>query len=268
MTSPTPPVRPANGKPDRGALSPSTKILAASTTLLIGSAVAMAFWRPSLDNNTNPLLDRLLVSAPLPAEALPKETVSPVQAAKSEKLAGESRAMNCRVSHNASTSAPLPSLAGSPALDTGNVKYAQVFPPPILENDPVPRKTEVKKIGKGEVVSGQKFQNVAVKFERIHQVTATPPKTARPTVDFSQRPTGVSTAEMSDALLPYFHAAENLKPLEKSESSRGPENPFETAPSSSETAPLGQLTPLRPLASTAVSLTELKPLQKKATDTP
>ena len=251
MTSPLPPRNPGDGKPERGALSPATKIFAASTTLLIGSVAALAFWRPSLDGNENPLMDRLIVSAPLPGESTPGTAVTESTASTSENQATEPNIV-----------ASLPSLEATPSLDTGKPKYAQVFPAPILATESAPRTSKARQAAPKASVPEQSFQNVTANFNRIHDKVPVAPKAQRPNSDFSTRPESVSTVEMSDSLLPYFHTTENLRPIsgrsEKEE--KEPENPFLTAPSSVEA--VQDSVPLRPLPSMSDSLTELRPLRK------
>lgn len=252
MTSPPPPTIPVTGKSDAGALSPGTKIFAASTTLLIGSAVAVACWKTSLEYDINPVMDRLLVSAPLPGELLPKaEAVSEMERSALAPVEKET------------VVAPLPSLAATPAMDSGNVKYAQAYPPPIYVSEKEVMKKETPKQAAASEVIPKKFINVSTEFKRVHSQAPTPPQTVRPKLDFIEPPQSASATEMSDALLPYFHSTENLKPMAKTGNTMiEPENPFQTAPSTVEPVEREALTPLKPIRSATGELTELKPRLK------
>lgn len=280
MPSPIPPKNPDTGArvvaPSRVALVCSTppalgvptKIFAAATLLLIGSAIALVFWKPAGEQPYFAILDRPLLVAPLPY-TVPTTPPSVPHGSPDGVPASIPASLTATALDSSHLKIPVSShrqalnrkaLKGDlqkkqnaydipeAISDQGNAKYSQTFPAPDLPKD----------IKKDTVTQQpeQKLLHVTAKFEPIHPLATPPPTPKRPRIDFADKPQSVSSVAMKDELLPYFFGVENLQPLASQEEKREPENPFQTEPSISHSVPINveKLRPLKPLRPTTPAI--------------
>jgi hypothetical protein len=285
MTSPILPQVPDEGTPESSALSPSMKIFAATTIIIGGAAVAAAFWKASLDfgmidSDIHSAIDRSFTAAPLPNFPLPPNAVA-VSGQPENVTANDSGNTNQNpafsVQSAQSAMTVLPALSQTPAVDSGNKKYAQKYQPPIIE--PAPQTSEKVIAVEKKTDSEKPITPSNTRFEPIHKISVPPaivPTTTVPSVTapitnnnhaadnlatnnpaannsvakIEKKPPAIPKTETNDEMLSLFQFADNFEPTPSSNETepRLPENPFLTTSTLAETErnphSIGNLLPL------------------------
>ncbi|MDR2706930.1 MAG: hypothetical protein LBC02_14220 [Planctomycetaceae bacterium] len=293
MTSPILPHVPDEGTTESRALSPSMKIFAATTIIIGGAAVAAAFWKASLDfgvidSGIHSAIDRSFAAAPLPNFPLQPNAVS-TQPEKSTANdfgnTNQESAFSVQSAQSAATM--LPALSQTPAVDSGNKKYAQKYQPPIIE--PAPQTSEKIFAAEKKIDSEKPVTPSNTRFEPIHKIsvppatapTATVPSVTAPVTNNNQtannfaakiekKPPAVPKTETNDEMRSLFQFADNFEQSSFSKvESALPENPFVTDSSLSETEPnLHSAVNLLPLHSLESPQSKESLLPLKPTETP
>ncbi|MDR0338551.1 MAG: hypothetical protein LBI18_15875 [Planctomycetaceae bacterium] len=303
MPSPILPDVPDTGTLESRALSPSMKIFAATTIIVGGAAVAAAFWKASLDfgvidSDIHSVIDRSFTTAPLPNFPLSPNTVSDQPATGNHSGNVNQETALAAQSVPATALPVLPALSQTPAVDSGNKKYAQKYQPPVII-EPVQQSSEKISATDKKTGNDKPITQSTTRFEPIHKIsvpvstvpTSTAPAVTSPSATIApsvtnndpfkkieKKPPTIPSSDTNDEMLSLFQFADNFEPTINSKTeSKLPENPFLTA-STSEEAERGSrynsdLLPLHlsdspqskesllPLKSTEIPLFQLQPLK-------
>jgi hypothetical protein len=208
--------------PEIPVLTPSVKIFTAVTIIIGGAAVAIAFWKATLDFQffsfaQNPAIDQRISTAPIPLSKPSGKEVS------------------------------LPTLLNTPPVDAGQGKYQQMYQPPVLE-PPKNREISEQSVSlekktqamtktiteKPEILKREPLDNRSnTKFEPIHKVQIPlPPEKSGDFGKIQKEPPHVPGNGFNDQILSLFQFADNVEQGRRVELGI-PENPFLT-PSSSQ----------------------------------
>lgn len=239
MTSPIPP-HPSEPEAVVGracALRPPTKILLATSVLLLGLIVAAGQLRPPEDPGRDPS-DRY-------PEFLP-------ETARTAKRTSESPVTEIAAATPATAPLPVPPTA---LPDGGSEKYGQAYQRPVLVFD---ESLQKKDKSKPEPVAAEKPRPASeLEFKPLYDVPTRTPVSVPDNRDvFKPAPRPESMRPTFDAILPLFEFAENFQPPDDGTM---PDNPFQSSASPHTPANLG-LVPLVPPEEEPEPLHRLRPL--------
>ncbi|MDR1964141.1 MAG: hypothetical protein LBQ50_10215 [Planctomycetaceae bacterium] len=249
MTSPILPAVPDEGTFESPALSPSMKIFAATTIIVGGAAIAAAFWKATLDFgavDSETTVDRSITAAPLPNYSLPEPLAVSGQPATTNNFDNSHQ--------NAVPPVPLavlPALSQTPSIDSGTGKYAQKYPPPILETATPEKEFMTERMIKTENTKKTGNEKTAIpgntRFEPIHKISVP----ASPTKEGNfgkaeKKPPVVPKTGTNDEMLSLFQFADNFEQSLRSKTESPQLNPSLPDPLQSDSS-LTEPSPLKPL---------------------
>ncbi|MDR0705232.1 MAG: hypothetical protein LBF88_09605, partial [Planctomycetaceae bacterium] len=229
-------------------------------------------------------IDRSCAAAPLPNFPLSPNAVSAQPENVTANNSGKTNQKSASSVQSAQSAVMmLPSLSQTPAIDSGNKKYAQKYQPPIIE--PAPQISEKIVAVEKKIDSEKPITPSNTRFEPIHKISVPPatiPTTTVPSVTdpvtnnshaannvaakIEKKPPAIPKTETNDEMLSLFQFADNFEQSSFSKTEPTlPENPFITASTLSETEDnlhsTGNLLPFHSLKSppSKESLLPLKP---------